>query len=292
MERASLLLAWVAGFLSFVSPCVLPMVPGYLAFISGVSLERLKAGNLRRQERFQLLITAVFFIFGFSLLFVGMGATATGIHSLLTAGRLAVLRSSTDALSLKFTAISAGELETLGFTEIFKIGFYEVAGVIVILFGLQMLGVFRIPFLQRTVQAIPLTRFATLPTWLRNPAAAVIGASFAVGWTPCVGPILASILTIAATKEQLLDGIVLLSFYSLGLAVPFFACALGVNYLFLALKKFGRFYRGIEIFSGALLIFLGALIFSNRLSTINQYFQFLNDWFNLTLWEEKLMGRQ
>jgi len=290
MERASLLLAWVAGFLSFVSPCVLPMVPGYLAFISGVSVERMKGGNLGRQERFQLLITAIFFILGFSALFIAMGATASGIHSILTGGRLALLRSATGALSLRFLTLSAGELEALGFTEVFKIGFYEVAGGIVILFGLQMLGVFKIPFLQRTMQATPFARFASLPRWLKNPAAVVIGASFAVGWTPCVGPILAGILAMAATREHLSDGIVLLSFYSLGLAVPFFACALGVNYLFLALKKFNRFYRGIEVFSGALLIFLGLLIFSNRLSTINQYFQFLNDWFNTTGIEEKLLG--
>jgi len=243
MENVSLFGAFIAGVLSFISPCVLPLIPGYLSFISGVSLEEMRGmtgGNtaaaiptgVSASAKRQVIITSLFFILGFSLVFVSLGASATYLGQFLME-RLTI--------------------------------FGKIAGVLLIVFGLHTMGVFKIEWLlqEKRVQA------NTKPASMLG--AVIVGISFAFGWTPCIGPILSAILLVAAQQESVGQGIVLLSTYSLGLAIPFLLTALAINRFFVAFAKIRRYYHAIEIVSGALMIIIGVLIFTNRFTVIAQW---------------------
>ncbi|OFW46928.1 MAG: cytochrome C biogenesis protein [Acidobacteria bacterium RIFCSPLOWO2_12_FULL_67_14b] len=245
MENVSLLGAFVAGVLSFISPCVLPLIPGYLSFISGVSLEEMRgagavagggavAGDLGMSAaaKRQVLITSLFFILGFSLVFVSLGASATFLGQFLM-----------ERLTL----------------------FGKIAGVLLIIFGLHTMGVFKIGFLLQE------KRVQTNAKPAGMLGAMVVGISFAFGWTPCIGPILSAILLVAAQQDSVGQGILLLSVYSLGLAIPFLLTALAINQFFVAFKKIRRYYHAIEIVSGLLMIVIGVLIFTNRFTIIAQW---------------------
>jgi cytochrome c-type biogenesis protein len=235
MEPVSLIAAFVAGLLSFVSPCVLPLIPGYISFISGVTLEDMRAGESAAAAgapRGQILATSVAFVLGFSLVFVSLGASASAL------GRLLLPR-----------------LSLLG----------RIAGIAIILFGLHTMGILRIGWLysEKRVQA------RAKPAGLLG--AGVVGVAFAFGWTPCIGPILAGILAVAAAQDTVSQGIRLLAVYSLGLGIPFLVTALAINQFFAAFSKIRRHYRAIEIASGGLLVAIGVLILTNRLTVIAQY---------------------
>jgi cytochrome c-type biogenesis protein len=234
-ENVTLLAAFGAGLLSFISPCVLPLIPGYLSYISGLSLDEMRggaaaapAGNSRRQ----VLLASLAFIIGFSLVFIALGASASVIGQLLMS-RLRL--------------------------------FGRIAGVIIIVFGLHTMGVFRIPFLYQEKRM----RDGARPTGLVG--AMLVGIAFAFGWTPCIGPILAGILAIAAGQDTVGSGVRLLGAYSLGLGVPFFATALAINRFFDAFARIRRHYHAIELTSGALLVVIGVLIFTNRFTIIAQW---------------------
>ena len=248
MENVSLFGAFIAGVLSFISPCVLPLIPGYLSFISGVSLEEMRgmqpvaagAGGgtmtvstgVSAAAKRQVIITSLFFILGFSLVFVSLGASATYLGQFLME-RLTI--------------------------------FGKVAGVLLIIFGLHTIGVFKIPFLLNEARVQANTKPASMI------GAVIVGISFAFGWTPCIGPILSAILLVAAQQESVNQGIVLLSIYSLGLAIPFLLTAIAINQFFVAFKKIRRHYHTIEIVSGVLMIVIGVLIFTNRFTIIAQW---------------------
>ena len=247
MENVSLFGAFIAGVLSFISPCVLPLIPGYLSFISGVSLEEMRgmpvaaaAGGgtvavstgVSAAAKRQVIITSLFFILGFSLVFVSLGASATFLGQFLME-RLTI--------------------------------FGKVAGVLLIIFGLHTIGVFKIPFLLNEARVQANTKPASMI------GAVIVGISFAFGWTPCIGPILSAILLFAAQQETVNQGILLLSIYSLGLAIPFLLTALAINQFFAAFKKIRRHYHTIEIVSGVLMIVVGVLIFTNRFTIIAQW---------------------
>jgi cytochrome c-type biogenesis protein len=240
MENVSLFGAFVAGVLSFISPCVLPLIPGYLSFISGVSLEEMRgmpggtvaAGGVSAAAKRQVIITSLFFILGFSLVFVTLGASATYLGQFL--------------------------MERLTM-------FGKVAGVLLIIFGLHTIGVFKIPFLLNEARVQANTKPASVI------GAVIVGISFAFGWTPCIGPILSAILLVAAQQDSVGQGIVLLSTYSLGLAIPFLLTALAINQFFVAFAKIRRYYHAIEIVSGTLMIIIGVLIFTNRFTVIAQW---------------------
>ena len=241
-ENVTLLAAFGAGLLSFISPCVLPLIPGYLSYISGLSLDQMRgapaaagaavAATSPPESRRQVILSSLAFILGFSLVFVSLGASASFIGQFLTS-----------------------RLTLLG----------RIAGAIIIVFGLHTMGVLRIEWLyqEKRVQTT------------RRPAGFVgaifVGIAFAFGWTPCIGPILAGILAIAATQETIGHGVRLLAAYSLGLAVPFFATALAINRFFSAFAKIRRHYHAIEVASGALLVIIGVLIFTNRFTVIAQW---------------------
>jgi cytochrome c-type biogenesis protein len=239
MENVSLFAAFVAGVLSFISPCVLPLIPGYLSYISGISLDEMRgtsAGTavavMAPGVQRRVVVTSLFFILGFSLVFVSLGASAT-----------------------LFGQFLMSRLELLG----------RIAGVIIIIFGLHTMGVLRIGWLYSE------KRFQTSNRPVGFFGAMLVGVAFAFGWTPCIGPILAGILTIAAGEETVGDGIRLLAVYSAGLGIPFLLTALAINRFFKAFARIRRHYHTIEVISGALLVAIGVLIFTNRFTLIAQW---------------------
>ena len=234
-QEITLLAAFAAGFLSFVSPCVLPLIPGYISFVSGVSVEEMRGeAAAPATSRLQVFVTSLAFVIGFSIVFVSLGASATAIGKFLFA-RLPLLS--------------------------------KIAGVILIVFGLHTMGVFRLAFLESEKRMHS----------QRKPAgplgAVLVGIAFAFGWTPCIGPILGGILAIAGSKNSVGEGITLLAVYSLGLGIPFLLTSLAINQFFGAAKKIRRYYHAIELTSGALLIAIGLLIITGQLTIITRYLQ-------------------
>jgi cytochrome c-type biogenesis protein len=240
-EHVTLFAAFGAGLLSFISPCVLPLIPGYLSYISGLSLDEMRgtgnggtavAGAQAAAVRERVVLSSLAFILGFSLVFIALGASASAIGKFVLS-----------------------QLSLLG----------KIAGVIIIVFGLHTMGLLRIGWLYQE------KRFETS----RRPAgplgAVLVGIAFAFGWTPCLGPILAGILALAATQDTVVYGVRLLALYSLGLGVPFLATALAVNRFFNAFAVIRRHYHAIEVTSGALLVAIGVLIFTDRFTIIAQW---------------------
>ena len=230
----SLIAAFAAGFLSFVSPCVLPLIPGYISFVSGVSVEEMRADAAPTTSRVQVFVTSLAFVLGFSLVFIALGASATAIGKLLFA---------------KLPLLS------------------KIAGGILIIFGLHTMGVFRLAFLD-TEKRVHAQRKPAGPL-----GAILVGIAFAFGWTPCIGPILGGILAIAGSRNSVNEGITLLAVYSLGLGIPFLLTSLAINQFFGAAKKIRRYYHAIELTSGALLVVIGLLIMTGQLTLIVRLLQ-------------------
>ena len=235
-HQLSIPIAFLAGIASFLSPCVLPLVPGYISMLSGASIEELKSeasGELMRR----ILRNSLAFVVGFSLVFMILGASATWVGRFLMTER-----------------------------TIFNI----VAGVIVIIFGLHLTGLVKIPLLYREA------RLDTGAPRRSLGGAFLLGFAFAFGWTPCIGPILAAILAIAAQRETVYQGMFLLLIYSAGLAIPFLITSVGLSSFLKFYKGFRRHLQAVEVASGVLLIVLGALMAFNKLTVISGYFSFLN----------------
>lgn len=227
--------AFLAGLVSFLSPCVLPLVPGYVSLISGAGVEELKTQESRLFRK--VMFNSAAFVLGFSIVFITLGALSTGVGQLLA---------------------------------VYKSRLAVIAGVIIIIFGLHLTGIFRINALLADKRLHSLKGGNT--PW----GAFVIGFAFAFGWTPCVGPILAVILGFAAAQDSVTKGVILLAIYSLGLAVPFLLTSLGIERF---LKFYGRFkfhMRALEVASGVLLILLGGLLVFGRFTIISNYLSFLN----------------
>jgi cytochrome c-type biogenesis protein len=234
-QNVTLLAAFAAGFLSFVSPCVLPLIPGYISFVSGVSVDEMRGGAPSRAgSRTQIFVASLAFVIGFSIVFVALGASATAVGKFLFA-RLPLLS--------------------------------KIAGVLLIIFGLHTMGAFRLAFLEQE-KRMHAQRKPAGPV-----GALLVGIAFAFGWTPCIGPILGGILAIAGSKNSVGEGITLLAVYSLGLGIPFLLTSLAINQFFGAAKKIRRYYHAIELTSGALLIVIGVLIMSGQLTIITRYLQ-------------------
>lgn len=236
MGRVSLAAAFAAGLVSFLSPCVLPLVPGYISMISGVSVDELKAGE-NPHLLGKILFHSVLFIAGFSVVFITLGASATWLGQVLLS-RMSLL--------------------------------YKVGGIIIIVFGLHLTGLLKIPFLYTD------KRFHSVGKPASAAGAFLIGLAFAFGWTPCIGPILAAILGMAASQDTIGSGVLLLALYSLGLAVPFLLTSLGINQFLGFYKRFRTHLHQLEVFSGVVLIILGAMIFTNQFTRLAGYFSFLN----------------
>jgi cytochrome c-type biogenesis protein len=227
--------AFLAGLVSFLSPCVLPLVPGYVSLISGVGVDQLKTQESQLLRK--VMLNSVAFILGFSVVFITLGAVATEVSQMLSRYR-----------------------STLA----------QIAGVVIILFGLHLTGVFKIKALYTDARLHSVKGGST--AW----GAFVIGFAFAFGWTPCVGPVLTVILTFAAAQDSITKGVMLLAIYSMGLAVPFLLTALGVERFLKFYSRFRAHMHAIEVASGVLLIALGVLLVLGRFTIISNYLSFLN----------------
>ncbi len=236
MTQLSIPIAFVAGIVSFLSPCVLPLVPGYISMLSGASMEELKAGGDAALVA-RILRNSLAFVLGFSLVFTALGASATAVGAFLLARR-----------------------------TVFNI----VAGVIIIIFGLHLTGLVKIPFLYRDA------RLNTGAPRRGITGSFLLGFAFAFGWTPCIGPILTGILALAATRDTLFQGMFLLAVYSAGLAIPFLLTSLGLSQFLKFYGAFRRHLQVVEVASGVLLIAIGALMAFNRFTVLSGYLSFLN----------------
>lgn len=230
-EQVTFPLAFAAGLVSFVSPCVLPLVPAYVTYLTGSSLDALASGQNRRL----LVLNGVFFILGFTLVFVVMGMGASAIGRLLT--------------------------EYMGLVR-------RIGGVIVIVFGLYLTGLLQLMVLdqERRLQA---------PVKAPGPVnSLLLGATFAAGWTPCIGPVLASVLLLAGTTATATQGALLLLTYAAGMALPFLLLTLSLHRLQSWLRKLLPYTRRIQVASGVLMVVLGIMIYTNSFVLLNSYF----DW--------------
>ncbi|MFI5345145.1 MAG: cytochrome c biogenesis CcdA family protein [Elusimicrobiota bacterium] len=224
--------SFAAGVVSFLSPCVLPLVPGYVSFMSGLSLEELSKGAKPGETLRHAGWESLFFVLGFSVVFTALGASAS----------------------------AAGEFLTAHLPVVSKI-----AGAIIIVFGLHMTGIITIPLLYMHKRA---DTAAFQPGYIGS---FLMGLAFACGWTPCIGPILSGILALAATRETVGQGMRLLFTYSMGLGLPFILTGFAVGGFLRFFSRFKKYIRAGEMFSGALLIAIGVLIFTDRLTWLIRF---------------------
>jgi len=233
-----LAVAFGAGVLSFLSPCVLPLVPSYLSFISGVSVDDLSAGGV--PARRTAFVHSLFFVLGFSLVFLALGASATLLGAVFRQNQLLIAR---------------------------------IGGVLIVLFGLYLLGLRPGLFLQRE------RRIHLKDRPLGYLGSTLVGVTFGAGWSPCIGPILGGILTFAATRQTMGEGLMLLAVYSLGLAVPFLLSSLALSWFFSAFARFRKYLPWVERVSGALLVLVGILLITGRFTALAGWAtQFTPDW--------------
>ena len=221
-----LFFAFGAGFISFLTPCVLPIIPGYISYITGKNLSEIQ------KDRTIVLYKTILFSLGFSLVFITLGVTASAVGNILL--------------------FLSNELRI-------------VAGIIIILFSLQMLGILNFQFLNQE------KRINTKGYKDNYIFPFVVGAAFAFGWTPCIGPVLGSILALSATEASISKGILLLSFYSLGLAIPFILSGYYMNNFLISKKGFGKYYNRITKTGGTILLITGILITTNQIQVISYY---------------------
>lgn len=233
MSNISLILAFSAGLISFLSPCVLPLVPAYISYITGTTIDELQT----KKSKLYVLNRSIAFVLGFSIIFILMGVSITSLGKIFISNQLI---------------------------------FRKLAGILIFIFGLHTTGIFKIKLFYYE------KKFLSFKNTKGNFGAFLMGMAFAAGWTPCVGPILSSILVYASSLETINKGILLLVAYSLGLAVPFVLTALAIERLSYKLKKLNKYLEIISIFSGILMIIMGILIFSNKMGLLSQYFNFIN----------------
>tara|TARA_Y100001970_G_scaffold204848_1_gene249423 strand:+ start:3501 stop:4214 length:714 start_codon:yes stop_codon:yes gene_type:complete len=219
-------IAFGAGLISFLSPCVLPLIPGYISYISGQNLEQLV------QQKQKILVKTIIFSLGFSLVFISFGATASLLGSVL-----------------------------INYSDILRI----IAGMIIIIFSLQIIGFLKLSALNQE------KRFYTKGYSNNLFFPFLVGAAFAFGWTPCIGPVLGSILTLAAIDKSITQGILLLSFYSLGLAIPFVLSGYGITKFLSVSKNLKKKMKTISLIGGSILLITGLLILTNRLQIVGFY---------------------
>jgi len=326
--QVSILAAFVAGLISFLSPCVLPLVPGYISMLSGIGVEQLRRGE---KPRGSLIASSFAFVMGFSVVFIAFGASASAVGQFLLQNK-SLLAPFAGAIIVLFGLHLIGVLGKIPVRAGMVVGaLLALAGAIIVLFGLHLIGVLgKIPvragmvvgallalaglaIWMRTGDDAPrsfgpaqlisvsliflagpmLTRWLNRDMHFRNlggqtkqdtdagPFAGVLsgfllGFAFAFGWTPCIGPILAGVLAMAATSETISRGVFMLAVYSAGLAIPFLLTAVGINQFLGFYQRFRRHLHAVEIGSGVLLLAVGCLIFVDRLTLLSGKLSFLN----------------
>ncbi len=232
--NVSIFIAFLAGLFSFVSPCVLPIIPSYITYITGLSFEDFNQEQNKASVRKLTIIHSLIFIVGFTIVFVALGASATAIGNIFSK-----------------------------YKEAIRI----VGGIIVILFGIHITGLINLKFLESEkkvhLKNKPAGYLGTL----------LVGITFGAGWTPCIGPILGAILYLAMNMKTVYSGVIMLTAYSLGLGVPFFLSSLAINSFLVYFKKIRKYVKAVTIASGVFLIMIGVLLVSNRFATVSNYFQ-------------------
>lgn len=236
-------IAFLAGLVSFLSPCVLPVVPSYVSFVTGLTLDDLQRQGIS-QARKQAALHAALFVLGFSLVFIALGASATALGS--------TLRRALPLLQ-------------------------QIGGIIVFLFGLYLLGVIKLRALTRERRV----QLASKPAGKLGSVA--VGIAFGAGWTPCVGPVLASILLYAGLQATMVKGMVLLGFYAIGLGIPFFAAAVGLNWFLSRTRSLRPHLHRIERAAGVLLLVIGVLLFTGRFAALANFFAGFGQVINLEI---------
>jgi cytochrome c-type biogenesis protein len=238
--------AFIAGLLTFLAPCTLPLIPGYIGFISGVSVKDIQDGHLPLQARKRIFLNGLVYVLGFSLVFIGLGVLF-GLFG-------------TALIDLRQWITNIG-------------------GILIIGFGLFMVGAYKLPIfrfftsdkrfhiVERLTPGTPLSSF-------------LFGATFAFGWTPCVGPILGTMLLLVSTKGNIVEGAMLLSVFSLGLGLPFLAVALGISHALEYIKKITPFLHAISIIGGIFLIMIGILLLTGYMAIWINMFYDLFSWIN------------
>ena len=225
--NTTLYISFLAGLISFLSPCVLPLIPGYISYISGTSFEKLP-----KKKRNSIVIRTIFFTFGFSFVFIALGLTASFIGKFF-----------------------------LSNSELFRI----VAGLIIILFSLQLIGVINFKFMNKDIRVFT-------DQYSRNLAFPfIVGSAFGFGWTPCIGPILGSILALASVEENISRAMLLLIFYSLGLAIPFIISGVLIDKFLLFSKNFRKYISAVTKIGGIILLLTGIAIFTGQLQILGFY---------------------
>lgn len=234
IQQISLVAAFTAGLLSFVSPCVLPLVPSYISYITGLSLDQLADAAERERFRTTIIVNSLLFIAGFSCVFIAFGASASLIGQVL-----------------------------ITYQDYIR----KIGGLLIIVFGLYLLGVLKLNFLQTEKRL----HFKSRPAGYLGSF--LIGVAFAAGWTPCVGPVLGTILLYASTTDALTNGVALLTSYSLGLGLPLFMTALGVDRFLAYFKQVRAYLWGVTAVSGAFLVVVGVMIYANSLTLITSFLE-------------------
>ena len=232
MTDINILVAFSAGIFSFLSPCVLPLIPSYLSFVSGVSLEEMRAAEIKSQVRRRVVLNSLAFILGFSLVFISLGVSASLLGSLF-----------------------------LGYRTFIRV----LGGIFILVVGIYLTGVFKIAPLERYLQ------FNLRDKPAGYLGSVLVGITFAVAWTPCVGPILGAILALAGTSAEIERGILLLASYAAGLALPLFLSAVAVNSFFQFSRAFRRYIQAVHLGAGVLLIIVGILLISDYMTILNTY---------------------
>ncbi len=235
ISQVSLFAAFSAGLLSFISPCVLPLVPSYLSYITGLSVENLAKAEERRQFQSAIILNALLFIAGFSSVFIAFGASASLIGQVL-----------------------------YEYQDVIR----KVGGVLIIVFGLYLLGILKLSFFMTERR---LVHFESRP--VGYVGSFLIGTAFAAGWTPCVGPVLGTILAYASTTESMSGGVMLLSAYSFGLGLPFFLTAFGMDTFLSYFKSLRTYLGGVSFVSGGLLVLVGIMIFTDSVTLFTSFLE-------------------
>lgn len=284
MTDVSLAAAFLAGLVSFLSPCVLPLVPGYISMLSGIGMEQLRKGETPRSG---LFASSLAFVAGFSVVFITFGASASAVGAFLkqnrnllapVAGALILLfglhlLGALTKLNLRIGVILGAILAALGIAALARQGPLFAGLRAMHFFSLALIGFF----------GPPMARWLNRDVHLRSGVAQpgiwsgfLLGFAFAFGWTPCIGPILATVLALAAASDTIARGVLLLAVYSAGLAIPFLLTALGISQFMAFYKNFRKYLHAVEVFSGALLLFVGGLVFFNKLTWLSSKLTFLN----------------
>ena len=284
MTDVSLAGAFLAGLVSFLSPCVLPLVPGYISMLSGIGMEQLRKGDVPTSGLFS---SALAFVAGFSVVFISFGASASAVGHFLLQNR-ALLAPIAGALILLFGLHLIGALIKLNL----RVGI--IFGVILVALGIAAFlrhaplfaGLGATHFFSLSLIGFfgpAMARWLNRDVHLRSSAARpgiwsgfFLGFAFAFGWTPCIGPILSAVLILAARSDTIARGVLLLAVYSAGLAIPFLLTALGIGQFMAFYKNFRKYLHAVELFSGALLLFVGGLVFVNKLTWLSTKLTFLN----------------